>query len=86
VVSPQNQYIDVYGVIMAPAVYRLGEILKREDLKRMGILMFRSSGQIVDPYGTRGVDRLLDHGALPQRRCAIRGTEGERLAVNRAAR
>jgi hypothetical protein len=54
VVSPQNQHIDVYGVIMAPAVYRLGQILKREDLKRMGILMFRSCGQIIDPYGSQG--------------------------------
>jgi hypothetical protein len=54
VVSPQNQHIDVYGVIMAPAVYRLGQILHREDLKRMGILMFRSCGQIIDPYGSQG--------------------------------
>ncbi len=54
VVSPQNQHIDVYGVIMAPAVYRMGEILKREDLKLMGILMFRTCGQIIDPYGSQG--------------------------------
>ncbi len=54
VVSPQNQHIDVYGVITAPAVYRLGVILKRDDLKRMGILMFRTCGQIIDPYGSQG--------------------------------
>jgi hypothetical protein len=54
VVSPQNQHIDVYGVIMAPAVYRLGEILKREDLKRLGVLMYRTCGQIIDPYGSQG--------------------------------
>jgi hypothetical protein len=54
VVSPQNQHIDVYGVLMAPAVYRLGQILNREDLKRMGIVMFRSCGQIIDPYGSQG--------------------------------
>ncbi len=54
VVSPQNQHIDVYGVIMAPAIYRLGVLVQRQDLKRMGILMFRTCGQLIDPYGSQG--------------------------------
>ncbi|MBN1419418.1 MAG: hypothetical protein JXP34_11620 [Planctomycetes bacterium] len=54
VVSPQNQHIDAYGVLMAPDVYRLGMLLAREDLRRIGILMFRSCGQIIDPYGSQG--------------------------------
>lgn len=53
-VSPQNQHIDMYGVVMAPDVYRLGQILKREDLKRLALLMFRSCGQLIDPYGSQG--------------------------------
>ena len=31
VVSPQNQHIDAYGVLIAPEVYRLGIILKTGD-------------------------------------------------------
>ncbi len=54
VVSPQNQHIDMYGVLIAPDVYRLGQILDREDLKRLGLLMFRSCGQLIDPYGSQG--------------------------------
>ena len=52
VVSPQNQHIDVYGVIMAPDVYRLGQILERDDLKDVALLMFRSCGQLIDPFGS----------------------------------
>ena len=54
VVSPQNQHIDVYGVIMAPAVYRMGQLLGRDDLKRLALVMYRSCGQIIDPYGSQG--------------------------------
>ncbi len=54
VVSPQNQHIDVYGVLIAPLVYRMGELLERDELKRLAILMFRSCGQLIDPYGSQG--------------------------------
>ena len=54
VVSPQNQHIDVYGVMMTPDVYRLGQILNRDDLRCLAILMFRSCGQLIDPYGSQG--------------------------------
>ncbi|MBM4094767.1 MAG: hypothetical protein FJ276_35970, partial [Planctomycetes bacterium] len=33
VVSPQNQHIDAYGVLMAPDVYRLGQILDDQRLR-----------------------------------------------------
>ena len=36
VVSPQNQHIDAYGVLMAPDVYRLGQILDDEQLQQIG--------------------------------------------------
>lgn len=54
VVSPQNQHIDVYGVFIAPDVYRLGRLLERDDLKQLAILMYRSCGQLLDPYGSQG--------------------------------
>jgi hypothetical protein len=54
VVSPQNQHIDAYGVLMAPDLYRLGQILDRRDLCNLAVLMFRACGQIIDPFGSQG--------------------------------
>ena len=54
VVSPQNQHIDAYGVLMGPDVYRLGQILDDDSLQQIGLLMFRSCGQLIDPYGSHG--------------------------------
>ena len=54
VVSPQNQHIDAFGVLIAPDVYRLGQILRDNRLRRIGLLMFRSCGQLIDPYGSHG--------------------------------
>ncbi len=53
-VSPQNQHIDVFGVLIAPDVYRLGKLLARDDLQRLAVVMFRSCGQLIDPYGSQG--------------------------------
>ena len=53
-VSVQNMHIDVYGVPMTPEIYRMGELLQREDLKRLAMVMYRSCGQITDPYGSQG--------------------------------
>ena len=53
-VSPQNQHLDVWGALTAPDVYRLGQIDEREDLKRLAMVMYRTCGQIVDPYGGQG--------------------------------
>ncbi len=53
-VSVQNQHIDVFGVLIAPDVYRLGKFLGREDLRKLAILMYRSCGQLIDPYGSQG--------------------------------
>jgi hypothetical protein len=54
VVSPQNQHIDAYGVLMAPDIYRLGQILDDDRLQQIGLLMFRSCGQLIDPHGSHG--------------------------------
>jgi len=53
-VSPQNMHIDVYGVNYAPWLYKLGMYLNRESLKKISLLMYRSCGQIIDPYGSHG--------------------------------
>ena len=54
VVSPQNQHIDAYRVPMAPDVYRLGQVLDDPRLQQLDLLMFRSCGQLIDPYGSHG--------------------------------
>jgi hypothetical protein len=54
VVSPQNQHIDVYGVLIAADIYRLGQLTAREELKRIALLMYRSCGQLIDPTGSQG--------------------------------
>ncbi len=54
VVSPQNQHVDVYGVIMAPDVYRLGELTNDATLRKLALVMYRSCGQLIDPRGSQG--------------------------------
>lgn len=54
VVSPQNQHIDVFGVIIAPYVYRVGLLAQEESLKTLALLMYRSCGQLIDPLGSQG--------------------------------
>jgi len=54
IVSAQNQHLDVFGVLMTPEIWRMGEYLQREDLKRLAVVMFRSCGQLIDPWGSQG--------------------------------
>lgn len=54
VVSVQNQHLDVYGVLFAPEIKRLGELTGIESFKRVSEVMFRSCGQLIDPYGSQG--------------------------------
>lgn len=53
-VSAQNQHLDVYGVVYAPEIYRMGDYLKRDDLKKLAVVMFRTCGQLIDPLGSQG--------------------------------
>ncbi|MFM9947485.1 MAG: hypothetical protein ACKV1O_06060 [Saprospiraceae bacterium] len=53
-VSAQNQHLDVYGVVMTPAIYRLGELLDDESMKRLAAVMYRSCGQMISPTGAHG--------------------------------
>lgn len=54
VVSPQNQHIDVYGVLFAPEVYKMGIYLNDNRLKRLARVMYRSCFQLTDVYGSQG--------------------------------
>jgi hypothetical protein len=53
-VSVQNQHLDVFGVLIAADLYHLGQILKDDKLRRTAILMYRSCGQLIDPWGSQG--------------------------------
>ncbi|EWH09807.1 hypothetical protein DS2_10988 [Catenovulum agarivorans DS-2] len=53
-VSPQNQHLDVYGVLTTPAIYQLGEYLQDDQLKQLAKVMYLSCGQLIDPYGSQG--------------------------------
>ena len=53
-VSAQNQHLDIYGVLIAPSVYKLGIYSKNDDLKKLAVVMYRSCGQLIDPFGSQG--------------------------------
>lgn len=76
VVSPQNQHVDVWGVLIAPDIYRMGQIEKREDLKRLALLMYRTCGQLIDARGSQG--EQMHHTNYGQRNdaAAILGGRG----------
>ncbi|MBR4756345.1 MAG: hypothetical protein IK076_05320 [Bacteroidales bacterium] len=54
VVSPQNQHIDVYGVLFAPEVCKMGRYLGDERLVKLSRVMYRSCFQLTDPFGSQG--------------------------------
>ena len=75
-VSVQNMHIDVFGVLITPDIYRLGQLLGRDSslgdkLKKLAILMYRSCGQLIDPYGSQGEQphhtNYAQHGKFSQR-------------------
>lgn len=53
-VSVQNMHIDVFGVLIAPYIYKLGKALNKDSYLKTAELMFRSCGQLIDPYGSQG--------------------------------
>ena len=54
VVSPQNQHLDVYGVLFAPEICRMGRLLGDERLVKMSKVMYRTCYQLTDAYGSQG--------------------------------
>ena len=53
-VSAQHHHADCYVIAVTPEVWRMGEYLRRNDLKRLAAVMFRSEGQLMDPSGSQG--------------------------------
>ncbi|MDR1154426.1 MAG: hypothetical protein LBL04_06920 [Bacteroidales bacterium] len=53
-VSPQNQHIDVYGVLFAPEIYKMGIYLQDERLEMLAPVMYRSCFQLTAPQGSQG--------------------------------
>ena len=84
VVSPQNQHIDAFGALISADVYRLGRITGREDLRRTALLIFRSCGQMIDPWGSQG-EQLNQTNYLQRGRdsdvFAMRGTYADDWTV-----
>ena len=54
VVSPQNQHIDVYGVLFAPEIYRMGQYLNDKRLCDLSKVMYRTCFQLTNAYGSQG--------------------------------
>ncbi len=54
VVSPQNQHIDAYGVLMAPDIYEFGQLTRNRTLQDLAVVMYRACGQLIDPFGSHG--------------------------------
>lgn len=65
VVSAQNQHIDVYGVLFAPEVCKMGKYLGDDRLVRLSKVMYRSCSQLTDAYGSQG--EQLQHTNFAQR-------------------
>ncbi len=53
-VSTQNQHLDVYGVLFAPEIWKLGKYLGLKSYQKVSEVMFRSCGQLIDPWGSQG--------------------------------
>ena len=53
-VSAQHHHADFYGITVTPEIYRMGGHLKRDDLKRLALVMFRGEGQMIDAWGSQG--------------------------------
>ena len=84
VVSAQNQHIDVYGVLFAPEVYKMGRYLKDDRLCRLAEVMYRSCYQLTDAYGSQGEQiqqtNFAQHGDMSNVH-KLRGGYSERWTV-----
>lgn len=54
VVSAQNQHLDAFGVLTTPEIWRMGEYLGDERLKRLAAVMYRTCFQLTDSSGSLG--------------------------------
>ena len=65
VVSAQNQHLDAFGVLTTPEIWRMGEYLKDDRLKRLAAVMYRSCFQLTDASGSLG--EQIQHTNFGQR-------------------
>ncbi len=69
-VSVQNQHLDVYGVLIAPSIYKMGRYLQDENLKKIARTMFLSCGQLIAYDGAQGEQiqqtNFAQHGRMDQ--------------------
>ena len=65
VVSAQNQHLDAFGVLTAPEIWRMGEYLKDDRLKKLAAVMYRSCFQLTDASGSLG--EQIQHTNFGQR-------------------
>ncbi|MBQ1456530.1 MAG: hypothetical protein IIZ25_11870, partial [Thermoguttaceae bacterium] len=72
VVSVQNQHLDVYGVLFAPEVKRLGELTGIDSFKKVSEVMFPLTAEFVDQLAAGAEHDLgdflegIDPGQFPE--------------------
>ena len=54
VVSAQNQHLDAFGVLTTPEIWRMGEYLGDDRLKKLAAVMYRTCFQLTDDSGSLG--------------------------------
>jgi hypothetical protein len=47
-------HLDVYGVLCALALWRLGELTGNTDYQKLARLMYVACGQLLNPLGSQG--------------------------------
>ena len=84
VVSPQNQHLDLYAVTMTPEIEQLGVTTGNEPYRKLSEVMFRSCGQLIDPFGSQGEQiqqtNFAQHGEMSDV-LALRGGYSEGWTV-----
>lgn len=75
-VSVQNQHLDVYGVLIAPTIHRLGQWTGQPRYKSLAELMFVSALQMTDSLGVQGEQILQTNYEQFEPRETVTGMRG----------
>lgn len=76
-VSVQNMHLDVFGVIMAPSLWRLGELKQDPWYQHMAKWMILGCGQLVDAEGGQGEQLHQTNYAQRYTQESLRGIRGD---------
>lgn len=76
-VSVQNMHLDVYGVLCAPAFWRLGQLTGNSDYQKLARLMLVACGQLLDPLGGQGEQMHQTNYAQHYRYTDLAGVRGD---------